>query len=430
MGTKLYGDTDVALRELLQNSIDACLLRQAQEKKWGNPYIPVINVKYYTEDGEEILEVDDNGTGMDHYIIDKYYSNIGSSFYKSIDFYNLKAESNAEFTPTSRFGIGILSCFMVADTLCVDTKRVYANHMSSDSLNIIVEGQESIFLITPGKRELPGTTTKLYLRKTQNPWEKMTENEFIDSVEEIIPNPPFKINIQTLSQNKSRDENSFKLFDTNSLKDYTWRSHENIREFNISFNEVGKGFVGHGIVAILETQGEATDDVDIHRKEIEIDGNKYDLKKKILLKENKIWQESSSISISDDGEITEDSSSTYLAKSKSMFSLHGIEIPTSLFPDSWTIKKNQACISWPFPLILVLDVCGTYDLDLNSSRTQVIISDKWMNFEEELAFSVCQALCLSVSKDYWKNLKRIFIQNTKNPRFLRSLRRVKFQSKK
>lgn len=119
MGTKLYGNPEVALRELLQNSIDACLLRQAQENKWGNPYNPEIFVKYYTEDNEIILEVDDNGTGMDEDIIDNYYSKVGSSFYKSTEFYNLKSESNADFTPTSRFGIGILSCFMVADTLIV-----------------------------------------------------------------------------------------------------------------------------------------------------------------------------------------------------------------------------------------------------------------------------------------------------------------------
>jgi len=65
MGTKLYGNPQIALRELLQNSIDACLLRQAQEKKWGNPYIPEIHVKYYTEDNSDVLEVIDNGTGMD-----------------------------------------------------------------------------------------------------------------------------------------------------------------------------------------------------------------------------------------------------------------------------------------------------------------------------------------------------------------------------
>ncbi|WP_198419443.1 HD domain-containing protein [Geomonas terrae] len=78
MGTKLYGNPEVALRELLQNSIDACLLRDAQEKKWGNTYKPEIEVSYYTINNENYLEINDNGTGMDQYIIDNYYSKIGS----------------------------------------------------------------------------------------------------------------------------------------------------------------------------------------------------------------------------------------------------------------------------------------------------------------------------------------------------------------
>jgi hypothetical protein len=36
MGTKLYGQPTVALRELIQNSIDACKLRTKMEEEWGN----------------------------------------------------------------------------------------------------------------------------------------------------------------------------------------------------------------------------------------------------------------------------------------------------------------------------------------------------------------------------------------------------------
>ena len=64
MGTKLYGNPEVALRELLQNSIDACLLRMALEKSWGNSYLPGIKIRYFQENGEDILEVIDNGTGV------------------------------------------------------------------------------------------------------------------------------------------------------------------------------------------------------------------------------------------------------------------------------------------------------------------------------------------------------------------------------
>ena len=423
MGTKLYGNPEVALRELLQNSIDACLLRQAQEKKWGNPYNPEIFVKYYTEDKDIILEIDDNGTGMDQYIIDNYYSKVGSSFYKSTDFYNLKSESNADFTPTSRFGIGILSCFMVADTLIVDTKRVYAQHKSSDALNITVEGQESIFWIREGKRELPGTTTKLILRKARNPWEKMTEEAFIKSVENVIPNPPFKINIQTSSHQKVRDENSFKEVTATSLKDYSWNENENIRVIEIPLDNKEKGIIGSALVAILESHNKPVENLELSSIDITVEGESYTLKKKLWVSTNSINQESNSITVNDDGGISEDSSMRDLAKSKSRLSLHGIEVPTSLFPESWRQKENQVKISFPFPLILVVDICGNRDLDLNSPRTEIIISEKWFDFEEELSFIICSEIKNVVTPEYWTELEKI-LKQSKNENFIRALTKV------
>jgi len=425
MGTKLYGNPEVALRELLQNSIDACLLRQAQESQWSNPYNPEILVKYYTEESEIVLEIEDNGTGMDQYIIDNYYSKVGSSFYKSTDFYNLKSESNADFTPTSRFGIGILSCFMVADTLIVDTKRVYAPHKSSEALNVTVEGQESIFWIKEGSRETPGTTTKLILRKSKNPWDKMSEETFIKSVENVIPNPPFKINIHTKSHKKVRDENSFNEITAISLKDYSWDSNENIRTFQIKFNQKEIGIRGSAMVAILESHNMPVKNIELNAKTIEIEGEIYNLEKKIRISENSIKETAKTITINDEGEISEDTSSREFARSNSRLSLHGIEVPTSLFPESWRIKNNQVKISWPFPLIMVVDICGNRDLDLNSPRTEIIMSEKWIDFEEQLAFLVCNSIAESVSPEYWRELRNIFHEQTENEIFIRGLAKVK-----
>lgn len=422
MGTKLYGNPEVALRELLQNSIDACLLRQAQEKKWGNLYSPEINVKYLTENGEEYLEITDNGTGMDQYIIDNYYSKVGSSFYKSTDFYNLKAESNAEFVPTSRFGIGILSSFMVADTLIVDTKRVYGPHKSSESLNITVEGQESIFWIRPGNRNVPGTTTRLVLRKSNNPWEKMSEEDFIASVESVLPNPPFKIQIITLSYSKTRDEKSFHSVTAETLKDYSWAENENIRIFEIP---ISTDFtVGSAVVAILESHGKPVDSIEINSKEIEIEGNTYSLEKALKTSGNKIVQASSSITINDDGCIRESSSTEHFAESKSRLSLHGIDVPTTLFPEAWRMNKNQVKISWPFPLIIVADICNNGDLDLNSSRTEIIMTEKWIYFEEELAYVICSKIQESVDTEYWLDLCKILNKNAKSPQFIRAIAKI------
>lgn len=425
MGTKLYNNPEVALRELLQNSIDACLLRKAQENKWGNLYEPKILVKYFSENGDNILEIIDNGTGMDEYIINNYYSKIGSSFYKSKDFYNLKAESNAEFYPTSRFGIGILSCFMISDVLIVDTKKVYGPHKSSDPLNITVEGQESIFWIKEGKRAVPGTTTRLILRKNKNPWEDMSEDKFIQNVENVIPNPPFEINIETSSIKKTRNENSFKEITSCSLKDYSWNENENIKFIEIDINKSNIGIVGSATVAILESHDKPIERIELNSRDIEVEGMFYKLERELSIDVNSIEETSKSITINDDGEIRTGNSSSTLAKSKSKLSLHGIEIPTTLFPTSWSMKNNQVKINWPFPLILIVDICGERDLDLNSPRTEIIISEKWTDFEEKLANIVCKGIKDSVSEKYWKELIKIFETTSSSDNFKRAIIELK-----
>ena len=104
MGSSLYRDSEIAARELIQNSIDACLVRQAMETSWGTPYVPVIKVEFVESEGETRLCVEDNGIGMDQDIIDRYYSNIGSSFYKSTDFYQLRVD-----------GVGVRDCAIAGD---------------------------------------------------------------------------------------------------------------------------------------------------------------------------------------------------------------------------------------------------------------------------------------------------------------------------
>ena len=82
----MYKSPDVALRELLQNSIDACMLRKKINETYSYPYTPNILIYLYNQDGNDYLTVIDNGMGMNQKIIDKYYTNIGCSYYKSNDF--------------------------------------------------------------------------------------------------------------------------------------------------------------------------------------------------------------------------------------------------------------------------------------------------------------------------------------------------------
>jgi len=420
MGTKLYGNPEVALRELLQNSRDACKLSMALHEKWGAPYIPEITVKFYTQGGEDFLEVIDNGIGMNKEIIDKYYSKIGSSFYKSRDFYELKAKCELDFIPVSEFGIGILSCFMIADTIEVETKRLIEQFEYDKPLKLIIEGHDSIFTILKSDKKVPGTSTKLLLRE-KNPWEKMTDTQFIQSVQNVFPNPPFTVNIETDKEKVSYTQNDFKNLDAAELKDYSWREDENIKEVRLTINE--SGFYANVVVAILERDDSPVENINKLTKDVIIDGESFELNMEIRLGINEIDKSSSTIDVDDEGKIKSSSHYSTLAKSKSQFSLHGINYAGSLFPDYYN-REKKSMLKWSFPILMILDVQGPHGLDLNSARNEIIYNDKWNHFEETLSFLICRGLKQTLSTVYWDNLIRILRDKANSENFLSGLERA------
>lgn len=112
-GHTLYNDSNVVIRELTQNSLDAVRLQNHLSHK--NEYEGKISITWNTK--QKILEVIDNGTGMSQNIIESHLLKVGSSRYQDEKF----REKHPEFTSISRFGIGVLSAFMVADSVEITT---------------------------------------------------------------------------------------------------------------------------------------------------------------------------------------------------------------------------------------------------------------------------------------------------------------------
>lgn len=117
-GEELYGEQGVFVRELLQNSIDAVLMRCECDEKFSVDD-GEINIDIWTdkEDGRYCwFRIKDNGIGMDKEIVKKYFLNVARSYYNDEEGYKkdlLRQGKNvSSFKPISRFGIGILSCFM------------------------------------------------------------------------------------------------------------------------------------------------------------------------------------------------------------------------------------------------------------------------------------------------------------------------------
>ena len=113
-GENLYKDRSVFVRELLQNAIDATLLRAQMDPSFGaklNSDAARIELWEWTdEEGELWFRIDDKGTGMTRGMLEKYFLKAGNSYYESEE---LKRDlEGGSFTGISRFGIGFLSCFL------------------------------------------------------------------------------------------------------------------------------------------------------------------------------------------------------------------------------------------------------------------------------------------------------------------------------
>lgn len=121
MGEHIYGNRKYGLRELIQNSIDACKTMeesslQMEEFRYQK-YQPFISV-ILDKDRKKVM-VMDNGSGMSLSILKKYFLNVGVSYYVSDD-YLLQGRN---YSPIGHYGIGFLACFMLSDN--VEVKTVY-----------------------------------------------------------------------------------------------------------------------------------------------------------------------------------------------------------------------------------------------------------------------------------------------------------------
>lgn len=145
----LYGDDiTFGVRELLQNSIDACKEREFTEKVLGNiDYNPEVKVIVEKEDdGNTYFKIIDNGLGMDIEIIKNYFLSAGASYRKSLDWQKdfIDEEGKAVVRRSGRFGVGILSAFLIGKEIFVQTKSTknefgykFSANLNTEQINVV-----------------------------------------------------------------------------------------------------------------------------------------------------------------------------------------------------------------------------------------------------------------------------------------------------
>jgi hypothetical protein len=181
MGVQLYKDRDLAVRELYQNALDACRYRRARTQyldrsgRGGGAYAYAGRIEFEQgrdDDGRAYLECRDNGIGMGDAELRGVFSQAGARFAEQSDF---KLEHTAwsevdppvQMHPNSRFGIGVLSFFMLADEFTVTTCRMGLDGRPGPVLRASIHGPGHLFRIVTaaGRGDEPGTRVRLYLRK-------------------------------------------------------------------------------------------------------------------------------------------------------------------------------------------------------------------------------------------------------------------------
>lgn len=197
-----HGKPFYGIRELLQNSVDACMIRKKVEFEKGNKnYEGKIDIIIDTQNNHVIVK--DNGIGMNEDVIVNYYLTIGSSFRNSV-FWNNITSKDENIIRTGRFGVGFLATFLLGNqanitTRYIDDERGYCFDIMLEKENINVDRINDVEI---------GTTIRINMK---TPWNQLFSSTNKDSrygiYNEYIPHSDYVID---------------RIFQDNKLSEIKW----------------------------------------------------------------------------------------------------------------------------------------------------------------------------------------------------------------
>lgn len=176
LSDNLYSNDKVFLRELLQNAVDAVDARKKADAAYTEGRI---TVTYQRKGNGALLVFADNGIGLTREEIHSFLSVIGQSS---------KRDDTVRSSFIGQFGIGLLSCFLVANEIKVITRSA-----AEEKPYQWVGKSDGSYGITELKQEVePGT--QVHLKLTGSKYEFFTEQEIIKDLAEysfLLKTPVF-----------------------------------------------------------------------------------------------------------------------------------------------------------------------------------------------------------------------------------------------
>ena len=168
LSQNLYSNPGVYIRELVQNALDAMNAREIFEGKTTSRTISISPVGVATaESGPSELSIQDSGIGLSQLDVQILLATVGGT--------SKRKEPGAERRNyLGQFGIGLLSCFVIADQIVVVSQDAHGNAPIEWTGN-----SDGTFLIRTLDESIPvGTTVRLCPRPDMVGWAH---------VEQVIP---------------------------------------------------------------------------------------------------------------------------------------------------------------------------------------------------------------------------------------------------
>src|ERR1039458_9998635 len=155
---------------------------------------------------------------MDGWLIERWFLKVGRSFYGSTEFARDRAQlrnSGVDFAPVSEFGIGFLSCFLLADRVDVETAMWEPIRGDTRKRHLEIDGPTRLIRIredgNAGLQRLRGTRVSLTLvRGGKGPtsdvivpptWEAIRKY-----LERVCQELPYRLNLEHVRDGKTSSE--------------------------------------------------------------------------------------------------------------------------------------------------------------------------------------------------------------------------------
>ncbi|MBP6426535.1 MAG: ATP-binding protein [Bacteroidia bacterium] len=228
IGTNIYKNKFVAIRECLQNSIDSCRYKLHLTKSSYQPEIKVI-LK------DQLLIISDNGVGMDEYIVENYFAKLSKSYYS-------ESKVSREFEAISQFGVGVFSYFLLCDYFDVETKQTPKETLK---FRVTKNAENYFYFFDSFDRNESGTTITIHLSS------EIEYDELVDQIKNYIRFLEFPIKVSFGENMKEINSEKFEIDKFELLEKRVGREYKNVLKNLITVDSEYSDEFCEGVLGLL-----------------------------------------------------------------------------------------------------------------------------------------------------------------------------------